>query len=567
MAQKKWKINILPNETLISELSKAINVNTWLSCLLIQRGIDTYEKAKLFFRPSLTQLHDPFLMKDMEKAISRINEAILKNEKILIYGDYDVDGTTSVALVYGFLKQFYSNIIFYIPDRYAEGYGISTQGIDFAGNKGISLIIALDCGIKSIDKIAYANSKNIDFIICDHHNPGDKVPEAIAVLDPKQKDCKYPYKELSGCGVGFKLLQAYCISNNIDPQLLFERIDLLVVSIGADIVPITGENRVLAYYGLKKLNSNPLPGLQCLMGVSGFTKDLSISNVVFGLAPRINAAGRIAHAHAAVELLLSDSVENAIPFGKILQEHNSSRKDLDSSILQEALEIIHSNPNSANLKSTVLFNKNWHKGVIGIVASKCIEQFYRPTIILTESNGYATGSARSVDGFDVYEAICQSSELLTQFGGHTHAAGLTMPIENIEKFVEKFEWIVSQSITEEQLIPKINIDLEVPLTFITQKTYNIIKQMAPFGPGNMTPVLVTRNVVDTGNARIVGEKHLKLEITDVDKSIRIDAIAFDQGYQLENIKNTPFDICYIIEENTFNGKTSLQLQIRDINIK
>ena len=566
---KIWRIKPIPNSSKADELSKSLNISTLLASLLLQRGINTFEKAKIFFRPMLSQLHDPFLMQDMDKAVKRLQRAIAQKEKILVYGDYDVDGTTSVALMYSFLVSIYEpkQVEFYIPDRYKEGYGISTQGIDYAKANDFRLIIALDCGIKSIDKIDYANTLDVDFIICDHHNPGSEIPKAVAVLDPKRKDCNYPFKELSGCGVGFKLLQAMIQKMNISEINISNYLDLLVTSISADIVPIVDENRILCYYGLKQINENPRSGLRALMGVAGFKKELTITNVVFGLAPRINAAGRIHHAHAAVDLLLAEDEPEASKFAQNLNETNSSRKDFDTLITCEAKELIQQQVDYETLKSTVLFKKDWHKGVVGIVASRCIESYYKPTIILTESNGKATGSARSVDGFDVYEAICECAHLLEQFGGHTHAAGMTMPLENVDTFRTTFESIVSQRITPDQLIPKIDIDMEVDIDFITQKNFNIIKQMQPFGPGNMTPVFLTRHLVsDINSSRIVGDNHLKLTVWNKSKPNRkIDGIAFGMGNQLELIASgKPFELCYSIEENTWNEKTILQLMVKDV---
>jgi single-stranded-DNA-specific exonuclease len=567
--QFQWKIKPQPSESVTDELAKGINVSSVLAAMLIQRGISNFDEAKAFFRPDLNTLHDPFLMKGMTQAVERIKKSISLKEKILIYGDYDVDGTTSVAMIYDFLAKIYFKecLETYIPDRYKEGYGISTQGIDYAKANGFSLIIALDCGIKSVDKIAYANENGVDFIICDHHNPGTKVPDAVAVLDPKQTDCAYPYKELSGCGVGFKLIQALAQRLDIKEVDIFDSLDFLVTSIAADIVPITGENRILSFYGLKKINTNPRIGIRALMGVAGFKKELTIRNVVFGLAPRINAAGRIHHAKAATDLLLADNEEDAKSFAQNLQETNSSRKDFDVQITAEAIEMIEAQPDFQHLKSTVLFKNDWHKGVVGIVASRCIEKYYKPTIILTESNGKAVGSARSVDGFDVYEAISECADLLEQFGGHTHAAGMTLPIKNVELFRKKFELVVSKHIKPEQLIPKIEVDMEIDTNFVTQKNYNIIKQMQPFGPGNMTPVFVIRKVIsDIVNCRIVGDNHLKIKLWKANNSLhKIDAIAFDMAEHLELCSSgKPFDICFSLDENTWNDVTSIQLMIKDI---
>lgn len=440
---RRWIFNDIPDEEVIASLAQEINVNPIIAKILIQRGITNFDQAKTFFRPSLDQLHDPFLMRDMEKALMRIKKAMDQEEKIVIYGDYDVDGTTSVALVYGFLRNFYDNISFYIPDRYKEGYGISQIGIDWAVENDISLLISLDCGIKAVEMTDYANERDLDLIICDHHLPGEILPKAHALLDPKMEDCPYPYKELSGCGVGFKLIQAFCIKFGYDPDLLFDYIDLVAVSIAADIVPITGENRVLAYFGLKKLNENPMLGLEALIKLAGIRNQINISSIVFGIGPRINASGRIDHAKGSVDLLLADNYKTIEALAESIDVKNLARRNFDSTITSEAIEMIGLAEDSDDLKSTVLFKEDWHKGVIGIVASRCIEKYYRPTIILTESNGKATGSARSVEGFDIYAAISECSELLEQFGGHMYAAGLTMDIDKVDAFKKKFEQIVS----------------------------------------------------------------------------------------------------------------------------
>lgn len=560
--EKRWVFKSLPDPQNAETLAKSINVNPLLASILLQRNISTFEEAKAFFRPALEDLHDPFLMQDMDKAVSRLTRAISNGEKILIYGDYDVDGTTAVSLVYDFLSKRYSNIDFYIPDRYTEGYGISLKSIEWAKQNNFTLIISLDCGIKSMEQIALAASYYIDFIVCDHHKAGNYLPPAYAVLDPKRKDCKYPFKELSGCGVGFKLLHAFCIHHNLPFNELFPYLDLVAISIASDIVPISGENRILAHYGLKIINSNPRPGVRALIEVSGFRKELDISNVVFGLGPRINAAGRISHAKAAVNLLLSKTDAEAEDHARNINDANSLRKDVDASITEEALEMIEKE--SKNSKSTVLFKNNWHKGVIGIVASRCIEKYYRPTIILTESNSYATGSARSISGFDVYEAISQCSELLEQFGGHTYAAGLTLKVDNIPAFRKKFEAIVAAAITNEQLTPQIEVDLKLKITDIDYKFYNILKQMAPFGPSNMQPVFVSENVTDDGSARVLKEEHLKLRIKQ-DGSEPIEAIGFGMAHHFPKISSgQKFNLCYTICENEFNGKKSLQLFIKDI---
>lgn len=564
--EKKWNIHQLSNLEEVSSLQAALAVDKTIAKLLSLRGVKTFDDAKSFFRPSLDMLHDPFLMKGMDVAVDRIVQAIANNENVLIFGDYDVDGTTSVALVYSFFKKYINEMRYYIPDRYAEGYGISFKSIDYAAENNYSLIIALDCGIKANDKIDYANSKNVDFIICDHHLPGDEIPKAVAVLDPKQHDCPYPYKELAGCGIGFKLAQAFCIQNGIDEQEVFEYLDLVVTSIAADIVPITGENRVLAHYGLKKLNADPRPGLKALLALNKQQdRELDINTLVFTIAPRINAAGRIEHGSKAVELLISDTAE-ATEFSKKINETNSQRRDIDISITDEAFETMDLDPITPFKKSTVLFNPSWHKGVVGIVASRMIERYYKPTIILTESNGMATGSARSVKDFDVYTAIENCSHLLEQFGGHKFAAGLSLKTENVKAFIEAFENEVSRSIKPEMLIPTVEIDLEIALDDVNDKLIRILNQFAPHGPHNMTPVFVSRAVLDTGFAKVVGANHLKLEVYQPNTQLtKIEAIAFGKGDFLNFFKrNIPVDIVYKIKVNEFRGVTSIQLIIEEI---
>lgn len=577
---KRWTIKSSSEKQKIQPLAAALNVDEIIAEMLVQRGISTFEEAKNFFRPELSQLHNPFLMKDMDAAVSRIEKAISSNEKILIYGDYDVDGTSAVALVYSFFNSHITQIAkkdltdsdcrlhFYIPDRYTEGYGISYAGIDFAKQNEFSLIIALDCGIKANEKIDYANKSGIDFIICDHHTPGDKIPNAVAVLDPKRSDCFYPYKELSGCGIGFKLVQAFAQKNKIQFENLFPLLDLVAISIASDIVPITGENRILAYYGLKRIQEFPRKGIKALLSVAQFKKtELTISDLVFIIGPRINAAGRIEHGKKAVELLISDDDSVAQIVGKSIDETNESRKELDREITQHALQLIEEK-NLLQRKTTVLFHEEWHKGVIGIVASRLIEKHYRPTILLTKSNGFAVGSARSVRGFDIYDAIDKCSDLLEQFGGHKYAAGLTLKIENIDKFSEKFEQIVSENIEEHLLIPEIQIDAEINFSDITPKFFRILKQFAPFGPENMTPIFVTHNVIDTGFSRIVGENHLKLYLFQKENpQIKFSAIAFQMGEFYTQISSKkPFSICYTIEENVWNGNVSLELNVRDVKM-
>jgi single-stranded-DNA-specific exonuclease len=563
--EKKWHIHPLNDPESVATLQSALSVDETIAKLLVLRGITGFDDSKAFFRPSLDMLHDPFLMKGMATAVGRIVKAIANKEKVLIFGDYDVDGTTSVALVYSFFKKYIPEIRYYIPDRYAEGYGISFKSIDYAAENNYSLVIALDCGIKANDKIDYANAKNIDFIICDHHLPGDEIPKAVAVLDPKQHDCPYPYKELAGCGIGFKLAQAFCIQNGIDPAEVFQYLDLVVTSIAADIVPITGENRVLAYYGLKQLNADPRPGLKALLALNKQDRELDITTLVFTIAPRINAAGRIEHGSKAVELLISDTDE-ATEFSKKINETNTQRRDIDISITDEAFETLELDPITPFRKSTVLFNPSWHKGVVGIVASRMIERYYKPTIILTESNGMATGSARSVKDFDVYTAIENCSHLLEQFGGHKFAAGLSLKTENVKAFVEAFENEVSKSITDDMLIPTVEIDLEIKLDDINEKLVRILSQFAPHGPHNMTPVFCSRHVLDTGFAKVVGTNHLKLELYQPGtKLTKIEAIAFNKGDYLNFFKrNIPVDIVYKIKVNEFRGTTSIQLIVEEI---
>ncbi len=539
-----------------------------VASLLYQRNLWEYEQIKTFFRPEFTQLHDPFLMKGMAIAIDRITKAIENKEKILIYGDYDVDGTTAVSVVYSFFKVHTDQIGYYIPDRYAEGYGISFKGIDFAKENNYSLIIALDCGIKAIDKVDYANEKKIDFIICDHHLPGQVIPRAVAVLDPKQSDCNYPYKELSGAGIGFKLIEAYSKKHNLDLSICYKFLDLVVTSIAADIVPITGENRVLAHFGLEKMNSDPRPGLKALLNMNQLAREITITNLVFVLSPRINAAGRIKQGSAAVELLVCEDETEANELAKGINDTNTQRKDLDLGTTTEALALLENDPITEFRKTTVLFSDKWHKGVVGIVASRLIERYYKPTIVLTESDGKATGSARSVRDYDIYSAIEKCSDLLEQFGGHKFAAGLTMKKENVNDFIARFEDVVSKSIKDDQLIPQIQIETEIEFHEITPKLVRILKQFAPHGPENMMPIFVSKNVFDNGWAKIVGTNHLKLELFQKSNpNIRFSAIAYDKGDYVKFFHDkTPMSIVYKIQENEFNGKTSVQLIIEDFKV-
>jgi len=577
---KRWLEEESADKELVKKLSDVLHINKHLTNLLAQRGISSYEEAKTFFRPSLHSLHDPFLIKDMEKAVDRVIQAMQDKERILVYGDYDVDGTTAVAMVYLFLKSMGADVDFYIPDRYSEGYGISLQGIEYAFEKGFTLVIVLDCGIKAVEKIIEAKEKNIDFIICDHHRPGDELPPAVAVLDPKRSDCEYPYKELSGCGVGFKLLQAFSMRNNLPFRDLIPYLDLVVVSIASDIVPITGENRIMAYFGLQQLNQNPSPGIGAILDIVAATmpkqilpadeilppKTLTISDLVYTVGPRINAAGRMESGKNSVALLICRNREQAAQRAMLINDYNDERRNLDAQITQEAIALITSDPEALKKKTTILYNPEWHKGVIGIVASRLTEEFYRPTIIFCEANGLITGSARSVKDFDIYDAVDACSDLLEHFGGHKYAAGLSLKPENLKAFFERFEKIVSETIEDEMLIPEVVINETLQLTDITPKFFKILKQFSPFGPGNPTPLFKTECVVDTGYSKIVGKNHLKLSVVHPHiSSFPFSGIAFNQGDKFDLIHSgQPFDICYHIEENVWNGKTSLQLYVKDI---
>ena len=560
----RWTIKPKPEPSEIDRLSNELKVDGLVAHLLLQRGITNYGEAKKFFRPELSDLHDPFLMKDMEAAVDRIEKAIADNENILVYGDYDVDGTTSVALIYSFLGNYHENVATYIPDRYAEGYGVSYQGIDFADDNGFSLIIALDCGVKAIEQINYAKNKGIDFIICDHHRPGNSLPQAVAVLDPKRDDCEYPYKELCGCGVGFKLVQALGHRKGETTDGLIPYLDLVATAIGADIVPITGENRVLAFYGLQVINSNPRIGFQAIIDQIK-KRTLSITDVVFIIAPRINAAGRIKHGQYAVDLLTETDYEKAKGFAQEIEQFNSDRRGLDQEITEEALQQIKENQEEKRFTS-VVYKQNWHKGVIGIVASRLTETYYRPTLVFTKSGDRLAASARSVKGFDVYKALEGCADCIEQFGGHKYAAGLTLLEEQFETFKQRFEKVVSETIDPQLLTPEITIDAQIELRQISPKLMRIIRQFAPFGPGNMTPVFLAKGVQDTGYAKGVGEegKHLKLSLTQ--KGSRpIGAIGFNLGDKLATVKNkNSFDIVFSLDENEWNGQVSIQLKLRDI---
>ena len=560
----RWNIKSKPEKEKVQALQNALQVDETIATLLVQRGIATFEQAKTFFRPTLQDLHNPYLMKDMDKAVSRIEKAITNNENILVFGDYDVDGTTAVSLVSSYLRSFYPNVATYIPDRYKEGYGISYLGIDYAEDNDISLIIALDCGIKSIDHVKYANEKNIDFIICDHHRPGEILPDAIAVLDPKRDDCSYPYDELCGCGVGFKLIQALAENRNQTIEDLLPYLDLVATAIAADIVPITGENRVLAKFGLEVINSNPRPGIKALIQ-NVKKKVLTITDVVFIVAPRINAAGRVKHGNEAVALLTEYNLDQAEQFASEIEQHNSDRKELDKQITKEALLQIEEN-NEQNRFSTVVYQENWHKGVIGIVASRLVEKYYRPTIVFTKSGDKLAASARSVKDFDVYNALEACAEHLEQFGGHMYAAGMTLKEEHYEKFKAAFETEVKKTIPPDLLIPEISVDLEMNFSDFDEKFMRILKQFEPFGPENMTPVFMSKNVIDSGYAKTLGndEEHLKVFVKQKN-STNFNAIGFGLGAKINLVKNrNPFEAVYVLEENEWNGTVSLQLQLRDV---
>ena len=570
MIEKRWLIRENADFEKVDKLSSLLNIDKKIANILVQRGVETYEQARVFFRPELSDLHDPFLMKDMDKAVKRLIEAIDNNESILIYGDYDVDGTTAVAVVYNYLLNFHNKLCYYVPDRYNEGYGISFQGIDYAEENNCSLVIAVDCGIKAIEKTKYANEKGIDLIICDHHNPGETLPEALAVLDPKRTDCDYPYKELSGAGVAFKLMQAFCTVRQEPPEILYKNLDLVVVSIGSDIVPLTGENRILAYYGLQQLNTDPCPGLKSIINITGLIdKEIQVNDIVFKIGPRINAAGRMESGKTAVELLTTDNDKFAEKIGLEINVINSSRKELDHDITDQALKMISEDEISKSAYSTVVYSEDWHKGVIGIVASRLTETYYRPTVVFTKSNGMATGSARSVPGYNLYEAIESCSDLLENFGGHMYAAGLTLKMENLEPFRQRFEDFVKKTITPEQRIPVINADMEIEIKDITPKFYRLLKQFAPFGPENMTPTFVSKNVFDNGSAKLVGKTndHLKLKVIQhLGDNRCVDGIGFNFGSFYEYIREyKAIDICYQIFENHFMNQTFLQILIKDIH--
>ena len=584
--ETRWILAQDVDKQLVKGLSESLGIDEKLAILLVQRGITNFDEAKDFFRPSLDHLHDPFLMKDMDKAVDRLQRAISEGEKILIYGDYDVDGTTAVALIYTYLKNLVNKkkIEFYIPDRYEEGYGISYKGIDYAANHGFGLVIVLDCGIKAVEKIDYANERGVDFIICDHHRPDEVIPRAAAVLDSKRPDCEYPYKELSGCGVGFKLVTALSMRLGRPIEEVYQLLDYVAVSIAADIVPITGENRVLAYFGLKLLNKNPRPGIEAVLRHANINRrddnamaegdnqnvlerELTISDLVFLIGPRINAAGRLEKAADSVRLLLATNYDHAEKLASSINELNVQRRELDNTITEEALKMIDADEKMRNAKSTVIFNENWHKGVIGIVASRLTDSYYRPTIVLTRSGSLITGSARSIKNFDIYDAIDSCSDILEHFGGHKYAAGLSLKPEHLQEFSERFEKYVAEHLEEGDLTPELNVDIEIDFPTITPKFVRILKQFAPFGPGNIAPVFLTRNVIDAGFSRAVGNrKHLKLSVMQQGNTENVfSGIAFQKGDLYERIHDKePFTMCYHVEENFWQGKTTLQLNVKDI---
>ena len=567
--EKKWVIRKSADESKVRELSSELGIDPVLAELLVQRGVNTFEEARAFFRPSLERLHDPFLMKDMDKAVERVERALDGGEKILVYGDYDVDGTTAVSLVYSFLSRLTSNVGSYIPDRYDEGYGVSTKGIDWAVENGYSLIITLDCGIKAIERVRYAAEKGIDMIICDHHLPENELPAAVAVLDPKREDCHYPFDDLSGCGVGFKLVQAYAQSHGIASESLEPLLDLLAVSIASDLVSVTGENRILAHFGLKRLNEDPCKGLKAMISLSGLEPGhLTTDDIVFKIGPRINAAGRMESGGVAVKLLTATDDKTAVEAAEEINRYNTQRKDIDRQNTQEALDMVKNGKCLSFGNATIVYNPSWHKGVVGIVASRLVEAFFKPTIVLTKANGFVSGSARSVPGFDLYEAIESCSDLLENFGGHLYAAGMTLREENLPAFCERIEKFITGKIIPQMQVPVVNIDAKISFAQITPKFLRILKQFQPFGPENATPVFFTENIYDNGNGRKVGAEggHLKLELIEENNPGRhISAISFNMSGAFDYIKaGNPFDICYSIVENYYRGNSNMQLRIRDI---
>ncbi len=560
--QKRWKI-LSASQQKIDSLQQSLKISPVICRILVQRGNETYEQARHFFRPELKDLHDPWLMKDMDKAVERIIRAVNSQEKILVFGDYDVDGTTAVACMYRFLKKFYTHIDFYIPHRYREGYGVSKAGIDFAKQNGFTLIISLDCGIKSVELIAYAKNLGIDFIVCDHHLPESTLPPAVAILNPKQNDCKYPYKELSGCGVGFKLISALAPQFGLSDEEVFENLDLVATAIAADIVPMTGENRVLAFYGLKKANENPNNGIKALSFLSGLKKELHINNLVFIIAPRVNAAGRMDDATKAVRMFIAETYEEAMQYAEMLHSDNTDRKEADENITEEALALINDNVEWQKRKSTVVFKPHWHKGVVGIVASRLIEHYYRPTIVLTQSGKYAAGSARSVPGFNLYEAVHSCREHLLGYGGHFAAAGLTLELEKVDALRNKFEEVVAATISPDLLVPEIVIDAEISFSDIQWSFFNILQQMEPFGPENLRPVFLAKKVTDTGYSKIVKEDHLRFSLRQ--NNTVFTGIGFGMAQKFHLLQNKqPVDLVFKIDENEWNGNKSLQLRVLDV---
>ncbi|MEI2738662.1 MAG: single-stranded-DNA-specific exonuclease RecJ [Chitinophagaceae bacterium] len=562
--QKRWKI-LSADEEKINALNQSLKVHPVLCKILVQRGIETYDQAKDFFRPQLTELHSPWLMKDMKIAVERITTAINNNEKVLVFGDYDVDGTTAVACMYQFLKNIYSNLDFYIPHRYREGYGVSKAGIDFAKENGFTLIISLDCGIKSAELIGYAKEQEIDFVVCDHHLPDEILPPAVAILNPKQKDCSYPYKELCGCGVGFKLMSALAERLNLPAETALQYLDLVATAIAADIVPMTGENRIMAFHGIEKVNKNPNYGIKALAKLSGLVKELHITNLVFMIAPRVNAAGRMDDARKAVQMFVAESEEEALQYAELLHSDNTDRKEADKTITEEALDQINRNEDWKKRKSTVVFQPHWHKGVVGIVASRLIEHYYRPTIVLTQSGEYAAGSARSVPGFNLYEAIHACKEHLLGYGGHFAAAGMTLELDQVNAFREKFEQVVSAAIKPEQLIPEIIIDAEISLKDIKQPFYDIISQMEPYGPENLRPVFIAKKVTDTGWSKVVKEQHIRFSVQQ--DNVTITGIGFGMADKFHLLtQKQPVDIVFTIDINEWNGTSSLQIRVIDFQL-
>ena len=568
-SEKKWIVMEQADPAKVEKLSAEVGIDRVLAELLVKRGVETFDQARSFFRPSLDDLHDPFLMKDMDVAVERLRKAITSGEKILVYGDYDVDGTTAVALVFSFIRRFTPNVDFYIPDRYDEGYGVSYKGIDWAFEGGFGLIITLDCGIKAIDKAEYARSKGVDMIICDHHLPEETLPGAVAVLDPKREDCHYPFDDLSGCGVGFKLVQAYSARYGIPFDSLVPLLDLLVVSIASDLVTMVGENRTLAHFGLKQLNENPHKGLLAMINLSNLEPGhLTIDDIVFKIGPRINAAGRMESGRLAVELLTAEDVGEAMFIGEKINENNNERKNIDREVTREALEMVESGNCLARENATVVYNPRWSKGIVGIVASRLVEAYYKPTVVLTKSNGFVTGSARSIAGFDLYEAIESCADLLENFGGHVYAAGLTLKEENLEEFARRIDGFIAGKITADMLIPVVDIDAKLDFSQITPKFFRILKQFQPFGPGNGNPVFMTENVYDAGNGRKVGAGgiHLKLDLIQESQPYhQIAAIAFNMADYYEYIKSgNPLDVCYSIVENYYRGNSTIQLRVKDL---